>query len=213
MNNKSAFTLIELLIVVAIIAILAAIAVPNFLEAQTRSKISRAKSDMRTLATAIESYAVDYNRAPLGYVEYAIAHAEVPSNMRNWCFVQLTTPVAYITSWLRDPFGSFPAEGEAREESKFYFYQTFIPGTFQTVATDVMEADYAAGYTWVIYSVGPKRTEEEPWAPQILVGMWYTVDVATGGVYDASNGTVSKGKLYRTNKGELTGADIAAAYH
>jgi prepilin-type N-terminal cleavage/methylation domain-containing protein len=61
---KKAFTLIELLIVVAIIAILAAIAVPNFLEAQTRSKVSRAKADMRTLATAIESYTVDYNKPP-----------------------------------------------------------------------------------------------------------------------------------------------------
>jgi prepilin-type N-terminal cleavage/methylation domain-containing protein len=46
-----AFTLIELLIVVAIIAILAAIAVPNFLEAQVRSKVSRAKADMRSIAT------------------------------------------------------------------------------------------------------------------------------------------------------------------
>ncbi len=54
-----AFTLIELLIVVAIIAILAAIAVPNFLEAQVRSKIARVKSDHRTLVTAIESYRVD----------------------------------------------------------------------------------------------------------------------------------------------------------
>src|SRR2546421_10878416 len=58
------FTLIELLIVVAIIAILAAIAVPNFLEAQVRSKVSRAKADLRTLATGLESYAVDYNHYP-----------------------------------------------------------------------------------------------------------------------------------------------------
>lgn len=59
--NLKGFTLIELLIVVAIIAILAAIAVPNFLEAQTRAKVSRAKNDMRSIATALESYFVDKN--------------------------------------------------------------------------------------------------------------------------------------------------------
>ncbi len=59
-----AFTLIELLIVVAIIAILAAIAVPNFLEAQTRAKVARVKADMRTIATAIETYCIDYNSYP-----------------------------------------------------------------------------------------------------------------------------------------------------
>lgn len=62
--GKKGFTLIELLIVVAIIAILAAIAVPNFLEAQVRAKVSRAKADIRSLATALESYVVDNNNFP-----------------------------------------------------------------------------------------------------------------------------------------------------
>lgn len=62
---KKAFTLIELLIVVAIIAILAAIAVPNFLEAQVRSKVSRVKSDQRSFATALESYYIDNNTYPV----------------------------------------------------------------------------------------------------------------------------------------------------
>ena len=61
---KKAFTLIELLIVVAIIAILAAIAVPNFLEAQTRAKVSRVLSDERTYSTALETYYIDNNAYP-----------------------------------------------------------------------------------------------------------------------------------------------------
>ena len=64
MRSKHSFTLIELLIVVAIIAILAAIAVPNFLEAQTRAKVARVKNDLRSVATAIEAYRVDTNKYP-----------------------------------------------------------------------------------------------------------------------------------------------------
>ena len=59
MSVGRAFTLIELLIVMGIIMILAAVAVPNFLDAYTRAKVSRVHSDMRTLATALESYHAD----------------------------------------------------------------------------------------------------------------------------------------------------------
>lgn len=54
--KNNGFTLIELLVVVAIISIIALIALPNFLEAQTRAKVSRVKSDIRTLAVAVETY-------------------------------------------------------------------------------------------------------------------------------------------------------------
>ena len=60
--NKKGFTLIELLIVVAIVGILAAIAIPNFLTALTRAKQRRTMVDIRTVATAWESRAVETNR-------------------------------------------------------------------------------------------------------------------------------------------------------
>ena len=92
MKKYSAFTLIELLIVVAIIAILAAIAVPNFLEAQIRSKISRAQSDMRSIATALESYRVDQNSYPLACIvkggtwdtNRCVINAAMPNTNANW---------------------------------------------------------------------------------------------------------------------------------
>lgn len=53
------FTLIELLIVVAIIGIMAAIAIPNLLNALDKGKQKRSMSDIRTIGSAVEAYAVD----------------------------------------------------------------------------------------------------------------------------------------------------------
>jgi len=64
-KTAKGFTLIELLIVVAIIGIIAAIAIPNLLNAIDRGKQKRTMADMRSIGTAVESYAVDNNVYPV----------------------------------------------------------------------------------------------------------------------------------------------------
>ena len=59
MKNQKGFTLIELMIVIAIIGILAAIAIPQFSAYRTRSYNSAAVSDLRNAATSQEAYFVD----------------------------------------------------------------------------------------------------------------------------------------------------------
>jgi len=63
-RNHRGFTLIELLIVVAIIAILAAILIPNFLRARAQSQVAASKSDLKNVATALESFFVDHGVYP-----------------------------------------------------------------------------------------------------------------------------------------------------
>jgi type II secretion system protein G len=63
-QNRKGFTLIELLIVVAIIGIIVAIAIPNLLNAIQRAKQKKTMGDIRSIATAVEAYSVDFNRYP-----------------------------------------------------------------------------------------------------------------------------------------------------
>ena len=57
------FTLVEIMVVVAIIAMLAAIAVPNFLRARKRSQASRILEDLRIIDSAIDQYAIETNKS------------------------------------------------------------------------------------------------------------------------------------------------------
>ncbi len=105
----NAFTLIELLIVIAIIAILALIAVPNFLEAQTRAKVSRVTADLRTLKTGLESYFADNGAFPYWRMQLT------GQNNRGGIHLVtgLTTPLAYLTTVdLADPFAGKGARDE-----------------------------------------------------------------------------------------------------
>ena len=61
-KRRGGFTLVEIMIVVAIIALLAAIAVPGFLRARKRSQASRILNDLRMIDSAIDQYAIETNR-------------------------------------------------------------------------------------------------------------------------------------------------------
>ena len=58
-KNRGGFTLVEIMIVVAIIALLAAIAVPNFLRARKRSQATRILEDLRMIDSAVDQYAIE----------------------------------------------------------------------------------------------------------------------------------------------------------
>jgi general secretion pathway protein G len=106
-KRKKAFTLIELLIVVAIIGILAAIAVPNFLAAQIRAKVARTEADLHTLCIAVESYMADYGVYPPTRNSYPNG---IPASgvYCGWRLLVCTTPVPYISTLYFDPFAEDP---------------------------------------------------------------------------------------------------------
>jgi prepilin-type N-terminal cleavage/methylation domain-containing protein len=61
-KSRAGFTLVEIMIVVAIIALLAAIAVPGFLRARKRSQASRIINDLRLIDSAVDQYAIETNK-------------------------------------------------------------------------------------------------------------------------------------------------------
>jgi type IV pilus assembly protein PilA len=65
-KDEGGFTLIELLVVILIIGILAAIAIPSFLNQKSKAQDSAAKSQVTTLQTAVETYATDHNGSYAG---------------------------------------------------------------------------------------------------------------------------------------------------
>jgi len=181
---KRAFTLIELLIVVAIIAILAAIAVPNFLESQTRAKVSRVMADMRTIATAIEAYRVDYNRPIPDLFEWGVG-VDIFS-----VFVPLTTPVSYMTSIPNDPF--VPRREGVPLEIWYATPKGFgLPNIYHGgIPSDSGALFYGprAQYQWVLVSWGPDMYLEAA-----RLGPEWDGDVL---YYDATNGSKSQGDIY-----------------
>jgi prepilin-type N-terminal cleavage/methylation domain-containing protein len=188
MPTRKAFTLIELLIVVAIIAILAAIAVPNFLEAQVRSKVSHEKSNMRTIAVALEAYRTDNTNYPndiAAYFFHLLGGPPFPPAPGEPLYV-LTTPVAYITSV---PKMIFVPRGNPDAVNRYWSWGwKWATGS-------------AKGMEWVVSSYGPDLDED--WARYLMpaggdLAAFYAWGGAAAEIYDPTNGSISNGDIART---------------
>ena len=190
--------MIELLIVVAIIAILAAIAVPNFLEAQTRSKASRARADMRSIASAIESYHVDYNHYPPGY-----------GTAERYGLDALTTPIAFLTSGaIFDPFTS-PGTPPWKRYLTYELVNSSgllieAGGAAYTIDPASPGGEDATGVAWWVASRGPDKSFGfKSVNPEFNIRQRFFESNNNPGlfvdiVYDPTNGTNSLGNLYRS---------------
>lgn len=226
-TNK-AFTLIELLIVVAIIAILAAIAVPNFLEAQTRAKVSRVKADMRAIATGLETYHIDTNSYVYQNPQYRALRI---NNNQALVLERLTTPISYLNgvSTFTDPFKARSIRQGANLQTQtaaptnahalwiFHLYKYYArndtnPSILPPAAT---AAQFQKKPRWYILGSAGANGVADNLNEPLTTRPDDTPDARSffydETVYDASNGTISQGGIYRVG-GVPTGAG-SSFYH
>jgi len=216
-RRESAFTLIELLIVVAIIGILAAIAIPNFLQAQIRAKVARGVSDLRTIDLALKEYQVDFN----GFVpcnNFSLALNPGPP-LPPWPTLELlTTPIEYTKSVsFVDPFkpsgrytsGFTPAAVDPDDFiSMIYKYALWND-------TGMAQFDDAVMGRWFhLECAGPDRFFHN------MSGIYYNTlpsDSPLIGrlIYDPTNGTISTGSIWRVGgqKSEFTGTNAPSIFY
>lgn len=178
--KQRAFTLIELLIVVAIIGILAAIAVPNFLNARMRAMVARVQSDLKTLENAQEMYRLEYNC-------YTNDYDQENNQWDELGWRSLTTPVAYMSTILVDPF-ILPQE--APRAAGAQFNDEYVPFYELGSGSDNYTHSLPVVHAFYIECVGPDGGDDGG-GPD---GFPFNTGVNR---YDPSNGLRSRGDIVK----------------
>ncbi|MGI6455034.1 MAG: type IV pilin protein [bacterium] len=205
MRERFGFTLVELLVVVSVIGVLSAIAIPNFLQAQTQAKISASYADMHALGIALEMYALDHNGYPLqagvlysGEVIYPTENPTDKANATKFIPYTLTTPVAYITSLPEDRFFRMPQDETATPELRYYFYSNF-PQSVEWVKRNsggtvppFLSFNHKYWGDWTLLASGPDGDRKD------IAGLMG--DAIRDGFYDPSNGLISNGDILHSQK-------------
>ncbi|MCX7716906.1 MAG: prepilin-type N-terminal cleavage/methylation domain-containing protein [Candidatus Sumerlaeaceae bacterium] len=188
MTSRS-FTLVELLVVVAILVILSALGAGTYQESLVRAKTSRVIAEFRTYASAIEAYHVDQNAYP------RMAHFRFYRDLDFDVFEKvpvngilsrsLTTPVAYLVTINRaDPF--MAAILTAPLDERFYTYQVHSEYMKRLSASSFWPRAEKYFGPWRLVSVGPDLAFDHRFANSAQLP------------YDPTNGLFSIGNIIRS---------------
>ena len=126
LKNRHAFTLVEIMIVVAIIALLASISVPGFLRARKRSQASRIINDLRLIDGAVDMYAIETNKMSGSTV-----------NTADWTLYMKRGSVLYNTGKdiFSNPYGTQTVDSLPK-----------VPASTKTALSDVADAAFWSPY-------------------------------------------------------------------